>query len=130
MIRDTELERVHSYIGRLVNTTGSNVIRVGGTGDHIHILFLLSKNESVSHVTEEIKRNSSRWIKSIASHYGKFEWQSGYGAFSVSQSVVDKTLQYIDGQREHHMKRTFKDEYTEFLKMYGIEYDEKYVWGK
>ena len=128
-IRDGEIERVHSYIGQLVNTTGFYVIQVGGIGDHVHILFLLSKNVSISHVVEEVKRNSSRWIKSIAPHYEKFEWQGGYAAFSVSRSVVDKTLQYINNQREHHAKRSFRDEYIDFLKLYDIDYDEKYVFA-
>ena len=126
-IRDEEIERVYSYIGQLVNTTGCYVIQVGGIGDHVHILFLLSKNVSISHVVEEVKRNSSRWIKSIAPHYEKFEWQGGYAAFSVSRSVVDKTLQYINNQREHHAKRSFRDEYIDFLKLYDIDYNEKYV---
>lgn len=81
IIRDGELERMHSYIGKLVNITGSSVIQVGGICDHVHILFLLSKNECLSHVVEEVKRNSSRWIKSVDPHYDKFEWQGGYGAF-------------------------------------------------
>ena len=128
-IRDGEIERVHSYIGQLVNTTGCYVIQVGGIGNHVHILFLLSKNVSISHVVEEVKRNSSRWIKSIAPHYAKFEWQGGYAAFSVSRSVVDKTLQYINNQREHHAKRSFRDEYIDFLKLYDIDYNEKYVFA-
>ena len=128
-IRDGEIERVQSYIGQLVNTTGCYVIQVGGIGNHVHILFLLSKNVSISHVVEEVKRNSSRWIKSIAPHYEKFEWQGGYAAFSVSRSVVDKTLQYINNQREHHAKRSFRDEYIDFLKLYDIDYDEKYVFA-
>lgn len=103
------------------------MIQTGGTGDHVHILFLLSKNACLSHVAEEVKRNSSRWIKSIGEYYAEFEWQGGYGAFSVSQSVVDKVLQYITEQHEHHKKRTFKEEYIGFLKLYGIEYNEEYV---
>ena len=86
-------------------------------------------NVSISHVVEEVKRNSSRWMKSIAPHYEKFEWQGGYGAFSVSRSVVDKTLQYINNQREHHTERSFRDEYIDFLKLYDIDYDEKYVFA-
>lgn len=96
-------------------------------GDHIHILFLLSKDVCLSHIVEEVKRNSSRWIKTLDTYYATFEWQRGYGAFSVSQSVVDKTLQYIKGQSEHHKRRTFKEEYIDFLKTYGIEYNEEYV---
>ena len=116
-ISDEDLERIHAYIGQLVNTTGCSVIQTGGTGDHVHILFLLSKNESISHVVEEVKRNSSRWIKSIG----------GYGAFSVSQSVVDRTLEYIRNQKTHHAKHSFHDEYIGFLKLYGISYDDRYV---
>ena len=124
---DEDLERIHAYIGQLINETGCRVIQTGGIKDHVHILFLLSKNESISHVVEEVKRNSSRWIKTINTHYTKFEWQGGYGAFSVSQSIVDKTLQYIKDQKTHHEKHTFQDEYIAFLKSYGINYDDRYV---
>ena len=124
---DEDLERIHAYIGQLINETGCRVIRTGGIKDHVHILFLLSKNESISNVVEEVKRNSSRWIKTINTHYTKFEWQSGYGAFSVSQSVVDKTLEYIKNQKAHHAKHTFRDEYIGFLQLYGISYDDRYV---
>lgn len=127
LIRETDLERIHSYIGQLINVNECNVIQVGGVGDHVHILFQLSKNVSLSHVVEEVKRKSSKWIKSLDSYYCMFEWQSGYGAFSVSQSIVAKTLQYVKNQREHHTKRTFREEYIDFLKIYGIEYNEEYV---
>ena len=92
-----------------------------------HILFILSKDVALSYVVEEIKRNSSRWIKSLSPKYHMFAWQGGYGAFSVSQSVVSKTLQYIKGQREHHKRVSFADEYKAFLISYNIEYDERYV---
>lgn len=83
-IRDADLEKVHSYIGQLVNTTGCTEIRAGGIGDHVHILFMLSKDTTLSHVVEEVKRNSSRWIKTINPYYSMFAWQGGYAAFSVS----------------------------------------------
>ena len=105
------------------------MIQAGGTGDHVHILFLLSKNESISHVVEEVKRNSSRWIKTISRHYAKFEWQGGYAAFSVSQSVVDTTLEYVKNQKAHHTKRSFQDEYIGFLRLYGISYEDRYVFS-
>ena len=73
-ISDEDLERIHAYIGQLVNTTGCSVIQTGGTGDHVHILFLLSKNESISHVVEEVKRNSSRWIKTIDARMARWLW--------------------------------------------------------
>ncbi len=126
-IREIDLERVHSYIGQLINIMGCKEIRAGGIGDHVHILFELSKGTAISHIVEEIKRNSSRWIKNIDPYYRLFSWQNGYAAFSVSQSIVGKTLQYITLQKEHHKKCSFEDEYKDFLKLYNIEYDEKYI---
>ena len=121
------LERVHSYIGGLVNTTGCQVLCVGGTENHVHALIMFSKTETVAHVVEEMKRNSSRWIKTISPKYEKFAWQGGYAAFSVSQSQVDTVMAYIRNQEEHHKKQSFKDEYLTFLQLYKIEYDERYV---
>ena len=122
-----DLPRVHAYLAQLVKDTGCIDIKIGGTEDHVHLLFLLSKDESLSHVVEEVKRNSSRWIKRVDSHYGTFAWQNGYGAFSVSQSVVKRTKEYISNQSEHHKKVSFADEYRAFLKLYGVNYDERYV---
>ena len=126
-IHEEHLERVHSYIGQLVNTTGCQTLLVGGVSDHIHLLCQLSRNETVAHLVEEVKRNSSRWIKTVDDRYRHFAWQGGYGAFSVSESVVPKTLNYIRNQKAHHAKSTFREEYLLFLKLYNIEYDERYV---
>lgn len=126
-LREADLDRVHAYIGQLVNTTGCTDIRVGGVSDHVHILFLLSKDVCLSQVVEEVKRNSSRWMKTIDPHYRSFAWQNGYGAFSVSQSLVDKTLEYIGRQAEHHKKMSFTEEYRKFLQLYHVQYDEAYV---
>ena len=126
-IREEDMERVHAYVGRLIQVSGNDVVVVGGTSDHVHILFQLSKNDSVAHVAEEVKRNSSRRLKTIDEHDSWLQWQGGYGALSVSQSVVDKTIQYIKSQPEHHKRYSFREEYIEFLKQYGIEYNEKYI---
>ena len=126
-IDEAHLERVHSYIGQLVNSTGCSVIRVGGIGDHVHVLCLLSRNETVSHLVEEIKRNSSRWIKTLGQEYECFAWQGGYAVFSVSESLINKTIEYVINQKEHHKKLSFKEEYIQILKLYNIDYDERYV---
>lgn len=128
-IREVDLQRMHAYIGQLVNDTGCNNIWADGVDDHVHILCLLGKEVTIAHLVEEVKRNSSRWIKSIDPVYRNFAWQGGYAAFSVSQSVVDKTLAYVKSQQEHHKKQSFKDEYIAFLKLYNIEYDERYVFS-
>ena len=126
-IRESDLGRIHSYIGQLVNGTGCKVIQTGGICDHIHILFLLSKDVAISHVVEEVKRNSSRWMKTIDPYYETFAWQNGYASFSVSQSVVGKTLEYVKDQGMHHKKMSFQDEYRKFLESYGVEYNKEYV---
>lgn len=126
-IREVDLQRTHAYIGQLVNDAGCFNIWADGVDDHVHILCLLGREVTIAHLVEEVKRNSSRWIKSIDPVYRDFAWQGGYAAFSVSQSVVDKTLAYVKSQREHHKKQSFRDEYISFLKLYDIEYDERYV---
>ena len=127
-IRENDLERLHNYIGKLVKTTGCAEIKAGGVGDHVHVLFILSKDVTISQIVEEFKRNSSRWIKNLDPvYYHFFAWQGGYAAYSISQSVVDKTLQYIANQKEHHTKHSFAEEYRAFLKLYNVEYDENFV---
>ena len=116
IIEVEHLDRVYAYIGELINSTGCQTIKVGGMPDHIHVLCLLSKTENIAHLVEEMKRNSSRWIKTMGSHYGQFAWQGGYAAFSVSQSVVEKTIHYVENQKEHHRKMTFREEYLQLLK--------------
>lgn len=127
LIREEHLERLHEYLGQLINSTGCQTIHVGGVCDHVHLLCLLSRNENVAHLVEEVKRNSSRWIKTANMGYKHFAWQSGYAAFSVSESVMPRTLDYVKHQKEHHRKMTFREEYLDFLRLYKIEYDEKYV---
>ena len=127
-IRENDLERLHHYIGKLVKTAGCTEIKAGGIGDHVHVLFILSKDVTISHIVEEIKRNSSRWIKDLDPvYYRFFAWQGGYAAYSISQSVVDRTLQYIGNQKEHHARHSFAEEYRAFLELYHVEYDEKFV---
>ena len=126
-IEGEHLERVHSYVGKLVNTSGCQVLLVGGTGNHVHALVMFSNTETVAHVVEEMKRNSSRWIKALSPKYEKFSWQGGYAALSIGQSQVNTVLNYIRNQAEHHKKQSFRDEYLNFLRLYNIEFDEKYV---
>ena len=129
LIEQEHLDQLHRYIGKLVNITGCQVLRVGGTGNHVHALVMFSKTETVAHVVEEMKRNSSRWIKTLSPVYEKFAWQGGYAAFSVSQSQVDTVLNYIGNQMEHHKKQSFEEEYLAFLRLNKVEYDERYVFS-
>ena len=123
------IDRVHQYIGGLVNATGCQVLCVCGTENHVHALIMFSRTETVAHVVEEMKRNSSRWIKTLSHAYANFAWQGGYGVFSVSQSQVETVVRYIKNQAEHHKKQSFHDEYLQFLDSYQIQYDEQYVFS-
>ena len=126
-MRTEDLERIFSYIGGIINGIGGIPMEVGGVENHIHILTTLPKDMSLSDFVRIIKTDSSRWIKKIDDYYSRFSWQVGYGAFSVSSSVVDRTANYIRNQSCHHKRRTFRDEYKLFLEAYGVEYDERYA---
>jgi REP element-mobilizing transposase RayT len=91
-------------------------------------LFSLSKNHALKKIVEEVKKGSSKWIKTKDITLRDFHWQNGYGAFSVSQSNVEAVRRYIENQEEHHRKRTFQEEFKEFLRKHGFEIDERYVW--
>ena len=121
-------EQTHAYIAGILRKNDCPTLLVGGIADHVHSLFALSKNHSISEIVYEVKRSSSKWIKTQGSELGKFHWQSGYGAFSVSQSHVEQVKHYIARQERHHKKTTFQDEFREFLRRYEVEYDERYVW--
>jgi REP element-mobilizing transposase RayT len=88
----------------------------------------MSKNISLAVFVEEIKKNSSRWIKNKSEYYQHFAWQSGYAGYSVSQTKVDAVKKYIENQKEHHKTVSFKDEYIQFLKRYGVDFNESYLW--
>lgn len=126
-IREEDLERVHSYIGQLIKTTSSVPIIVGGVSDHVHILCMLGRTIAVADLMEEIKRNSSRWIKTLSEHYSNFEWQGGYGSFSLGESGVENAIEYIKHQNEHHKHTSFEEEYKHLLQLYHIDYDIRYV---
>ena len=121
--------QMHAYLATVLRSHDCPAIVVGGCADHVHALFVLSRNHAIAEIVKEVKRTSSAWIKTIERRYSKFRWQAGYGAFSVSQSHLANVQRYIIGQEEHHRRKTFQDEFRAFLKSYEIEYDERYVWN-
>ena len=128
MIDDAIENELYAYLGGICNNLECQVLKVGGYTNHIHILCLLSKKITLAKLLAEVKANSSRWMKTKGEKYQNFYWQDGYGAFSVRQSELQVVSNYIANQKEHHNKRSFKDEYREVLKEHGVEFDEKYVW--
>lgn len=127
-IKKEDRHELYAYIGSIVKQNDSIPIIINGMGDHIHILCVMSKNITLAKLVENIKSNSSRWIKTNNNYYEKFAWQGGYSGFSVSASVHDKTKQYIENQEKHHKKMTCREEVEFFLKEYNIDYNEDYMW--
>ena len=127
-IEKTIRNELYAYMGAIIKDNESIPIVINGIGNHVHILCVMSKNIALSKLVEEIKRHSSRWIKTKGERYKQFAWQGGYGAFSVSHSLHDKTKRYIENQENHHKKVTSKEEYLVALQEYGINYNEQYLW--
>lgn len=119
---------LYSYIGGICKNLGCYPVKVGGHTDHIHLLCLLSQKIPLMKLLEETKSHSSKWIKTKGRLYSNFYWQNGYGAFSVNPAEVDVVKNYIQNQEEHHSRKTFQQEYRDFLKKYEVSYDERYVW--
>ena len=103
-------------------------VLINSVDDHVHILFELARTVAVSQAVEEVKTTSSKWIKTQGTEFAGFAWQAGYGAFSVSESIVPTVRQYIANQREHHRTKSFQEEYRTFLEKHGVAFDERYVW--
>ncbi len=121
-------EKLHAYLAGACNNLTSPSLIVGGVEDHVHVLCRLSSTFSIAELVREIKRESSKWTKLESSRLSMFQWQSGYGAFSISPSHVDDLKRYIANQSEHHKTETFQDEFRRLCRKYGLEIDERYVW--
>ncbi len=128
LIQPEDEKELYAYMGGTIKISKSIPIVINGTENHIHILCIMSKNISLADLLEDIKGNSSRWIKTMGPHYREFAWQGGYASDSVSQSKVDVVKKYIENQKEHHRKQSFEEEYIQFLKGNGVDYNEDYLW--
>ena len=126
-IRPEIRERVHAYLGGVIRGIGGTPLEVGGTADHVHLVIGLKPTHVVADVMRVLKSDSSKWVHAELG-LRDFAWQDGYAAFTVSKSTVDALREYVRNQEEHHRKRTFQEEYLEFLEKMEIEYDERYLW--
>ena len=120
-------ERLHAYIGGVARNLGGIAEAVGGVDDHLHLLIGLRSTHCLADVVRDIKAISSRWVHEEMGVLN-FAWQEGYGAFTVSASQRMQVCNYIARQQEHHKKRTFQEEYLEFLQRSGVDYDPRYLW--
>ena len=126
-IQKEDRQNLYKYVGGILKQIECIPICINGTGNHIHMFFVLSKNYSLVKVMSTVKIAISRWLKKIGYHYKNFAWQSGYGAFSVCESISEKTINYIKNQEEHHKKKNFKEEYLQILKKHHMDFNTDYL---
>ena len=121
-------ERLWPFLGGIARQNKMKAIEIGGVADHVHILLSLPSTMAVAKAMQLIKGGSSKWVHETFSDQRQFAWQEEYGAFSVSVSQLDKIIEYIKGQEEHHRRVTFQEEFRALLEKHRIEYDERYLW--
>lgn len=121
---------LYGYIGGIIRDQKGTLLKIGGIADHVHLLVKLSPTMAISDALRLIKTNSSKWVNERPDVNRKFEWQSGYGAFSVSESQVPVVSSYISNQPAHHRCHSFEDEFIAILKKHNIEYDPRYVFDR
>lgn len=126
-IADDMRTDLHGYLGGIARNIDAIPLIVGGVADHIHALIALPTKLSVADLVRTLKSNSSSWVHERWPQR-LFQWQNGYGAFSVSESNKDAVVRYIENQAEHHRQRSFQEEFLDLLNRHGIEYDPRYVW--
>ncbi len=118
---------LYKYISGIVRNENHKLLAINGMQDHVHLFVNMKPVQSVSKLLQEIKASSSKWINERGFLRTKFYWQSGFGAFSYSKSDIDYVINYINTQKEHHRKKSFKDEYLEILREFEIDYNDKYL---
>ncbi len=119
-------EELWRYVAGLAHAKNIHVVAAGGTSNHLHLLILLPQTMALSKAMQELTANTSRWLRETSS---RFQWQEGYGAFSVSQSQREAVAEYIANQAQHHRTRTFEDEFQSMLQKSGIQYDPRFIFG-
>jgi REP element-mobilizing transposase RayT len=127
LIMETWKEELYRYITGIIQNYGHKVLAINGVPDHVHILIGMRPTQSLSELMQAIKGGSSIWINQKGLVKGRFSWQEGYGAFSYSKSHVDSIINYIRNQKDHHQRKTFIKEYSDFLIKFAIEYDTRYI---
>jgi len=127
LIQNDHREELHKYITGIVQNRGQKMLAIFCMPDHTHIFIGLQPSIAISDLVRDIKAGSSKFINDNKWMRGKFNWQEGFGAFSYSRSHIDKVVHYILNQQEHHRKKSFREEYIEFLTKYAVDYNEKYL---
>jgi len=127
LIQDKWRIQLYKYINGIVEQQGHKPFSINGMPDHIHLLVSMNPKQSPSDLLFHVKRSSSLWINENKLVHGKFSWQEGFGAFSYGKSQIPAIINYIENQQKHHKKLSFREEYVEFLKLYDVSFDERYI---
>jgi REP element-mobilizing transposase RayT len=127
-IKDAVRQRLYPYIESVLRAKGGDLLAIGGTADHVHLLVELPATLPVADAMRLVKTNSSKWLGETFLTHREFGWQTGYGAFTVSASAREDVIRYIDNQGQHHRSRTFQEEFVEFLNRHELEYNARYLW--
>jgi putative transposase len=127
IIRKLWKDELYKYMSGIIKHQGHKVLAINGMPDHIHVFFGMRPTQSLSDLMQDIKGDSSLWINKKEFVRGRFSWQEGYGVFSYSKSNVNDVIDYIKNQEIHHRKRTFIEEYHDFLKKFEVDFDEQYI---
>ena len=127
MIHHSFKDELYKYITGITQNNRHKMLAINGMPDHIHIFVGLKPYMAISDLVRDIKSNSSGFIKEKKFVRGKFSWQEGFGAFSYSHSHIDRVVKYIHNQEQHHKKKSFREEYTELLKKFSVEHDDRYL---
>jgi REP element-mobilizing transposase RayT len=120
-------DELYQYIAGIIKYHNHKLLAINGMPDHIHVLVGMRPTQSISDLLQDIKGSSSKWINEKKFLKVKFEWQEGYGAFSYSKSQVNNVINYIKNQEQHHSIKSFRQEYLEFLELFEVAYDERYI---
>jgi REP element-mobilizing transposase RayT len=120
--------RLHAYMRGIAENHQCRVLAMNGTEDHAHMLISMGKTIAIADLMENVKKDSSRWIKEQGREFAGFSWQEGYAGFSVGESGLENVRRYIARQKEHHRRTTFQEELVMLLKKYNVAYDERYIW--
>lgn len=127
LIRSQWEHQLFKYITGIIQNKNHKMIAINGMPDHLHMFIGMQPTDSMSGLIQVVKSESSKWINESALIKGKFKWQEGYGAFSYSRSHINRVYHYVMNQKKHHKKKSFREEYIDFLNKFGVDYDERYI---
>ena len=128
LITSSLQDELYKYMGGIIRGEGGTLLEIGGVPDHVHLVTRFKADTSVSRMLQLLKANLSKWANERSDQSSRFSWQTGYAAFSVSESQVVAVREYVRRQEEHHRRRTFQEEFIALLRKHEIEWDERFIW--